>query len=636
MANNLDTPAKRVRSVAEKYPNYIAQMSKNGGEEFHSVSYREFYEQVKTLGTRLSELGIERGEHVGLVSDNRREWILIDLAVLGLGAIDVPRGSDSTEAEIAYILGHADCRTVFAENESQIQKIVNRLNDLPKLERIVSIEPLPDESRKTKVDIVALDTLLEEGKKALESDLEAFDRRVSEGTPDETVTIIYTSGTTGEPKGVMLSNRNYVFQLERVYEHVAIQAGEVFLSVLPSWHSFERAVEYVVLNIGATIAYSKMVGSVLMADIAAVRPQWTAAVPRLWDGVRAAVFRNAASGGPIKEALFRFLVKAGELRATMVTMIRGLMPQFKKRNTLVDAILAAMPLVLLTPLKLLGNVMVFRKIKAKLGGRFIAGISGGGKLPSYVDRFYRAAGITLLEGYGLTETGPILSVRKLKTPVPGTVGPMLRDVEYRVLSNDGNPVPPGEKGVLYVKSEQLMKGYYKRPEATDAVLQDGWLNTGDIVVFTHNGELTIIGRAKETIVLLGGENVEPAPIEDALSRSDYIDQVMVVGQDQKFLGALIVPNREVLEKTAHEMNITFFDYPELLENQEIRTLFYNEIQSAVSAKNGFKAFERVFRFKLIPEPFEAGKEMTHTLKVKRNVVSEKYAAEIADIFRRTD
>ncbi len=632
MSDRLDTLAKRIRSVAENSPNYIAQMSKNGGEEFSSVSYRELYEQVKALGTRLAELGIERGEHVGLISDNRREWIIIDLAIIGLGAVDVPRGSDSTEDELAYILGHADCRTVFVENQAQIDKILKRVDDLPKLERIVSMDPVDTSVKKNNVEIVVLTELLEEAKKSVETAPDLFNNRVEEGTAEETVTIIYTSGTTGEPKGVMLSNRNYVFQLERIYEHVAIKPGDIFLSVLPSWHSFERAVEYVVLNIGATLAYSKMVGTVLMADMAVVRPNWTAAVPRLWEGVRSAVFRNAASGGVIKEALFRFFVWTGELHATMVTMVRGLMPQFKKRNTLVDALLSAIPLVLLTPIKLLGNLIVFRKIKAKLGGRFIAGISGGGKLPTYVDRFYRAAGITLLEGYGLTETAPVLSVRKLKTPVPGTVGPLLRDIEYLVLAEDGTKVRPGQKGVLYVKSDQVMKGYYKRQEATEAVLQDGWLNTGDIVIFTHTGEFTIIGREKETIVLLGGENVEPTPIEDALSQSEYIDQIMVVGQDQKFLGALIVPNREILEKTAEEMNFTYFDYQELLDNQEIQSLIYNEIQSAVSAKNGFKAFERVFRFKLIPEPFEVGEELTHTLKVKRNVVSEKYAPEINEIF----
>jgi long-chain acyl-CoA synthetase len=326
-------------------------------------------------------------------------------------------------------------------------------------------------------------------------------------------------------------------------------------------------------------------------------------------------------------------VGVGEASAVCSNLIKGLAPQFHKRNRVLDIILGIIPFIVLFPFAQLGNVMVFKKIKARLGGRFIAGISGGGALPQYVDRFFQAAGILLLEGYGLTETAPILAVRKQHAPVSNTVGPLLKDIEYMVIDTEGKKVGPGEKGVLYVKSDQVMKGYYKKPEETNAVLQDKWLNTGDIAVFTHQGEFKIIGRTKETIVLMGGENIEPNPIEQMLVQSEYIDQAMVVGQDQKFLGALIVPNMEKIEAVADEMEIQYIISEELLNNPEIQNIINNEIQSRVNPKNGFKSFERIFRFTLIPKQFEAGKELTQTLKIRRNIVTEKYKQEIERLFR---
>lgn len=632
MAGPNDTLAKRLKSVVEKYPQNLAQLSKNESGEFTPTTYQELYDTVKRLSTRLNEMGVERGSHIGIISDNRREWIVADFAVLCLGAVDVPRGSDSTEDEIEYILAHADCKITFAENEKQVNKIISRKKSLPLLKTIISLDTPEKTGKIDGIEVMAFETLVREGEESVKKNPDFFEQEIEKGTPEEVVTLLYTSGTTGEPKGVILTNRNYVFQLERVYEHIEIKAGQIFMSVLPTWHSFERLVEYVVINIGATLAYSKLVGSILMPDMANVRPHWMAAVPRLWEGIRAAVYRNATGEGGIKKALFLFFVSVGELHAKLKTMVRGLIPQFKKRSRILDFLLGIIPLICLTPLKLLGGVLVFGKVKKKLGGRFISAISGGGALPPYVDMFFQAIGITLLEGYGLTESAPVISVRKLRAPVPGTVGPILRDIEARVIGEDMAEVSIGEKGVLHIKSEQIMLGYYKRPEATAEVLKDGWLNTGDIVMMTHNRDLRIIGRAKETIVLMGGENVEPTPIEEKLKQAEGIEQVMIVGQDKKYLAALIVPSQDFLEEFAKEKNLGDIDKQSLLENAEIQDYFRNEIQSLVGAKTGFKAFERISKFKLIADELRAGEEMTHTLKIKRNVVTEKYKREIEAMF----
>jgi len=251
-----------------------------------------------------------------------------------------------------------------------------------------------------------------------------------------------------------------------------------------------------------------------------------------------------------------------------------------------------------------------------------------------VDKFFQAAGILLLEGYGLTETAPVASVRLQRRPVVGTIGPVLQEMEVKLLDPEtGTPVLPGQKGVIHLKGPNVMKGYYKRPETTAEVLSsDGWLNTGDLGMITYKGELRIIGRTKETIVLLGGENVEPVPIEETILESPVIDQVMVVGQDQKFLAALVVPNAEAIEKFAAEEEISWVAREDLLANAQIITYIADEINARINVKHGFRGFERIFRCRLIARHFEAGTELSGTLKMKRDVINKMYRKEIEELF----
>lgn len=635
MVAQRDTLSKRFRDIGRNYKDLAGIHSKDKEGNFQTTSFGEMYELVKTVALGLTSIGVGRGDHIGIISDNRKEWLLTDLAVLGLGAVDVPRGCDSTDTEVSYILRHADCRISFAENKTQVEKILSKIAEIPLLKTLIVYEKDITESyakSHPEVTILSFDDILEAGNKELAKKPEYFDAEVDKGTCDDLVTLIYTSGTTGEPKGVMLSHRNFIFQLERIYEHINVRPGHVFLSVLPVWHSFERAVEYVVLNRAASTAYSKPIGKIMLEDMAKVKPNWMASVPRIWEGIRAAVYKNMSKESSIKRGMFNFFVNVGQMHAQLTNMVRGLLPTFRRRIRFLDILVAIIPFLLLWPLRALGNVLVFKKLKARLGGNFIAGISGGGALPGYVDRFFQAAGILLLEGYGLTETAPILGVRFQKHPVTNTVGPILKDVEYKVLDKDGNPQPPGHKGVLFVKSEQVMRGYYKRPDKTDEVLKDGWLNTGDIVVFTHHREYKIVGRAKETIVLMGGENIEPVPIEEKMQQSEFIDQVMVVGQDQKYLAALIVPNLEKLEETAKARSVEYMDQDELLSHPAIIEIINADIQALINPKNGFKIFERIFKFKILPKAFEVGNEITASLKIKRNVVAEIYKKEIKQLF----
>ncbi|MEN6297077.1 MAG: AMP-binding protein, partial [Rectinema sp.] len=260
-------------------------------------------------------------------------------------------------------------------------------------------------------------------------------------------------------------------------------------------------------------------------------------------------------------------------------------------------------------------------------------ISGGGALPPTVDKFFDALGILILEGYGLTETAPVLGVRLKTHPVTGTVGPIHRGTEIRIVDEHGNVLPAGQKGVIQVRGPQVMLGYYKRPDLTTKILSDdGWLDTGDLGMLTIHGEIKIVGRVKDTIVLRGGENIEPVPIEQRLCESTYIQQAVVLGQDQKYLAALIVPQQETLIQWAEENEIPFNDYTSLLDQPEVKELIDSEINAFVSMKNGFKPFERIFRFALLPTPFESGRELSAKQELKRHAINELYKNQIRLLF----
>jgi long-chain acyl-CoA synthetase len=542
--------------------------------------------------------------------------------------------------EARYILSHADCATALAENEEQLKKILSRKKDLPLLKNIIVIDdefqPGNYPESACGATVVSFREIMDRGAKRLAADAQVFVREMGQGKPDDLATLIYTSGTTGEPKGVMLTHSNFLHNMRTIPRVLDIGPGDIFLSILPVWHSFERIIDNFALSQGTALAYSKPVGKILLADMAAVQPTVMASVPRIWEVVRTAVYRNVNEEGGVKKALFQFFVAVGTARATASALVSGRYPQFTRRFFALDFLLGILPFLLLAPFTALGELLVFKKIKHRLGGRFRFTVSGGGALPVHVDRFFQAVGVLLLEGYGLTETTPVVSVRLQKRPVPGTIGPLLDELEAKLLDPEtGAVVGPGKKGVIHIKGPNVMKGYYKRPDKTSEVLSpDGWLNTGDLGIMTHRGELKIIGRVKETIVLLGGENVEPVPIEDRILESDYIDQVMVVGQDQKFLGALVVANDEAIEKYAEQQEIGWLTTEDLLENPLVQELISDEIQSRVNAKRGFREFERVFRFRLLRKHFERGVELSAKDSVKRHVVNEMYRNEIGALFAK--
>jgi long-chain acyl-CoA synthetase len=622
---------------AATYPSVPAQFSKNEKGEFVPVTYAQLLDEVRIVAAGLAEIGVGRGDHVGLISDNRAEWLATDLAIMGLGAADVPRGCDATEQEIRYILDFSGCRLSALENDRQLKKVLAQRQGLRGLDAVLLFDE-PEAATKAAAKAAGLVVwtyadVRELGRKRAAARPREYDDAATAGGRDELATIIYTSGTTGEPKGVMLSHGNFLHQTERLPSVLHIKPGHAFLSVLPVWHSFERAVQYIILTCGAGIAYSKPVGSIMLADMQAIQPHWFTSVPRIWESIRDGVNRTIKSQSEVKKALFTFFVGVGESYAWFRDHLLGRMPRFAPKVRILEILGALFPFLLFAPLRGLGHLLVYRKIKSKLGNRFIAGISGGGALPASCDRFFSALGILILEGYGLTETSPVVGVRFQDKPVPGTVGRPIEGVEVKVVDELGERVPAGAKGLIMIKGPTVMKGYYRRPELTaKAIDENGWLDTGDLGMLTRNGEVKITGRAKDTIVLLGGENLEPVPIEQRLTESEYIAQAVVLGQDQKYLAALIVPDEAAVTAWARENNVVDIDYESLLQQPEVVELIDYEVSDLVSMKNGFKSFERIFRFALLPKAFEVGKELSAKQEIKRHAIAEIYHKEVKRLF----
>lgn len=630
------TLPKMLKAIYKKYPEIAAQYSKNADNEFEPVAYKDLFNTALNIGGGLLSLGVKRGDHIGIISDNRKEWQQSSMGIMCIGAADVPRGCDATEHDLKFILSTAECKIVFAENSTQIKKILNLKNDLPVLEQLICFEKINDSEKdlaaSLNVKLSLYDEILELGKNFRNENPNKVEDELELGQEEDIACLIFTSGTTGEPKGVMLTHKNFLSQLDDLKIRIFLYPGDKAICVLPVWHAFQRLCEYVVLCQAGAICYSKPVGSVLLPDFQKLNPQLIPAVPRVFESVYEGVFRTMRKTGGIVYALFTFFTNVAILHSKIDRRLFRKTARFKNDHIILSWIGLVLPWLLLYPLKMLGGVLVFKKIRAKLGNAFRVGISGGGAYPPQIDEFFWAIGVNIVEGYGLTETAPVVSVRPTKKPVFGTVGKPLNGVDIRIVDENGEILPPGKKGVIQVRGPIVMKGYYKRDDLTAKVMHDGWFDTGDIGVLTLDGELVLRGRMKDTIVLRGGENIEPLAIEMRLNESRFINQSVVVGQDQRYLGALIVPNQDEVISYAEENNIAFSNYADLLKKQEIQKMFNAEVQSIISSKNGFKMFERISKFALIENPFVVGETLSAKQEIMRHKIADKYEKEIKNLF----
>ena len=624
------------RLAGEVYGNFPAQAHRGKNADFQTRSYRELYDTACALGTALIGLGLQARQQVAIVSDNRPEWMLCDAAVLLCGGADVPRAADTTEQEMAFIVAHSDAVLLVAENKSVLQRVLAVRAALPKVKNIVLLEGEPPEGS----GVHKLSDLLERGRHLRATGDRVIEERLAGIKGDDLFTIIYTSGTTGEPKGVMLTHDNMLSQAR--YLPFDLTPGDRILSILPVWHSYERVFEMVTVSHGSCTYYTSL--RAVGEDLRKARPTWMASAPRLWEGLYHRILQNVAQAPPLRRALFRAAYHCSREYQSAWFFLTGRLLDLHGRSMSQSLGLAASSLVKLLlyalPHKIL-DVLVLRKLRGVVGGEFRGTVSGGGALPPHIDEFFNFIGIPVLEGYGMTETSPVLAVRTWRQLVIGTVGPFWPHTEIRIVDPaDGTVIYPsgvsgqggrGRKGEIHAKGPQVMKGYYKNPEATAKVLKDGWMNTGDIGMVTFNDCLKILGRSKETIVLLSGENVEPVPIEAKLLESRFIEQCMVVGQDEKNLGALIVPSVEALKAQGFAVD----DLTAAGRDPRIAEAINAEVRRLVSREQGFKPFEFVPAWRFVPKPFEVGDELTATFKPKRHVITEKYSELVDEMYQQT-
>ncbi len=621
--------------AADRFGDLPAFARKDASGKFLPVSFRELYETGLDLATALISLGVRSRDHVGLISDNRLEWIICDYGILLAGAADVPRGTDITDEELVYILTHADVRVVFVENLTTLEKVQRCHHRLKKLEKIILMSAGGEPPR----GILRLEDLIREGAAVRKTgDRSAVERSLTV-QPEDLFTIIYTSGTTGTPKGVQLTHANMCSQIENL--PFDIQPGDRTLSILPIWHSYERIFEMVAVAMGACTYYTSLRS--IGEDLKVVRPTLMASAPRLWESLYQKILSNVKSSSAARRMLFhaayacaRNVHRAERFFLGQELDMHGRGPVEKIRLSVTRALGWMISVV---PYRILDRV-VLSNVRGIVGGRFRGTISGGGALQPHVDEFFNFIGIPVLEGYGLTETSPVLAVRTWDNLVIGTVGHPYPGTEVRIVDlHTGDILYPnawkrrhgrGLRGEIHVRGPQVMQGYYKDPEGTDRVLRDGWLNTGDIGMITFNNCLKILGRSKDTIVLLSGENVEPLPIEAKLVSSPLIEQCMVVGQDEKTLGALIVP----AVNGFREAGLKAAGIEEILPREDAHRLMDAEIRRLISAEAGFKPFERIAVWRFVPRSFEVGDELTNTFKLKRHVITERYAGTIEEMFER--
>lgn len=565
------------------------------------------------------------------------------MALLSLGAIDVPRGTDSMSSEIRFIIEFAECKYGIFANIRQLKKVLENLSSVPLFKTAILFDSPSKQEHDTVtaqgITLFSFTEIMTQGKKIGLQNAFLIEQEMEQTETHAVATIIFTSGTTGVPKGVMLTHRNYIAQLEVVHHVLTVKEGDMWLSVLPVWHSFERVMQYIALTLKSGIAYSKPIASVMMPDFLSIRPQWMCAVPRLWESLAQGIYRTMRKKGGLSLSVFLFFIAIGKRYTWAKEYITGKVPRFRRRLRIIDFLLGIIPAIILFPLYMLGEILVYKKIREQLGGQITAVISGGGALQDETDAFYRAINLKLLEGYGITEAGPILSVRDCKNPRPNCVGVIYPSSSIKIVKEENGialndtPLKPGKQGLIYARGEQIMKGYYKQAELTKATIDSyGWLNTGDLGMLTYDNEIKITGRAKDTIVLSGGENIEPLVIENALCGSKYIETAMVVGQDKRYLAALIIPLQSEITTFAHINHIKYIHYSELLEDDIIQELMSEEIKKRVNSTTGFRLCERIVRFTLLPKSFTIGKELSAKQELVRHKINAIYSTEIEQLF----
>jgi long-chain acyl-CoA synthetase len=581
-------------AAVEKYAKPDALQYKSGGV-FKPISHREMAERVRHIARGLRLSGVQRGDRVGILSENRPEWAIADYACLTAGLTDVPLYPTLPPDQIAYILRDAGAVAIFVSNAEQAAKVAAVRGELPALRSVISFD---EKAESADLSFTRLEASGAEGESA--EDVAAYRRDADAVQPGDLATLIYTSGTTGAPKGVMLTHDNIHSNVAGTRDRIPFEGRDVSLSFLPLSHIFQRMGDYMMFATGTSIAYAENFDSVPV-NLQEVRPTIVLSVPRLYEKMYARVLQNAVSSGALKRRIFFWARKVADRRADL--MLAGRQPgRILERQYAV------------------AQKLVFSKLKERTGGRLRYFVSGGAPLAPEINKFFYSAGLTILEGYGLTETSPVISVNTPEAFRIGTVGKPIPGVEVMIAAD----------GEILTRGPLVMKGYYNNPVATaEAIDSEGWFHTGDIGEL-RDGFLAITDRKKDIIVTAGGKNIAPQPIENRVKTNKFVSQAVMIGDKRKFPSLLIVPNFEQLEAWAKRDNLLWTDRSQLIAMPTVKAKMNEEVMSELE---GLAHYEAPKKIALLEHDFsiENG-EMTPTQKVKRRVVDQHYKPLIDSLY----
>jgi long-chain acyl-CoA synthetase len=557
--------------------------------EYQPISSRTVGERVRRVALGLQELGVRAGDRVAISSENRPEWAIADYACLTASLTDVPLYPNLPPDQAAYIVNDAGAVAIFVSDAEQAAKIAQVRQKCPSLRHVITFAPsLHDGADLTLADVEARGAAVDD-----EARRAQYREHALTVKPDDLATLIYTSGTTGEPKGVMLTHDNLYSNVMASAIQIPFEGRDVCLSFLPLSHIFERmAGHYLMLHVGCSIAYAESIDTVPI-DMQTVRPTIVLSVPRLYEKMYARVLENALSGGAIKKRIF-FWARAVAERWADVTLAGGT------------------PRGLLATQYAIAQKLVFSKLQQRTGGRLRYFVSGGAPLAPEINKFFFAAGLVILEGYGLTETSPLISVNTPAKFRIGSVGTLAPGVEVTIAAD----------GEILTRGPHVMKGYYNKPDATrDAIDTDGWFHTGDIGEL-RDGFLAITDRKKDIIVTAGGKKIAPQPIENTIKTNKYVSQAVVIGDKRKFPVVLVVPNWDQLERWAKIKNLLWTDRSQLLAMPIVHAKIEKEVFGKLT---GLARFETPKKVALLEHDFSIERgELTPTLKVKRRVIDKTY------------
>jgi len=567
--------------------------------KFIDINYEEVRIITENLAHGLASLGVKRESKVAIISENRPEWYYSDLAILSLGGVDVPLYPISTSDSIEFMLNNSESVGIIVSTQFQLNKVLKIKSKCKQLKFIINMS---NDDTEGEVDVYTFDQALERGKIFKQEHTNHFQTQIALSKEDDLCTLIYTSGTTGEPKGVMLTHKNILSNVKAACEVVNVTDKDTFLSFLPLSHIFERmAGYYLAFACGSTVAFAEGIEKIAV-NMGEIKPTVMTGVPRLFERMYNKIRRNVENQPEKKQKIFNWGISIGQEYAELKRSEENIPISLKAKHKVADK-------------------LVFSKLRNVTGGNLRFFISGGAALARELGVFFEAVGILVLEGYGLTESSPVIAVNRENDYKFGSVGKPIPGVEVKIAKD----------GEILAHGPNIMHGYYKKKKETNEVLRDGWLHTGDIGVFDAEGFLIITDRKKSLFKTSGGKYIAPTPIENLFLGSKYIDQFIIIGDKRMFISALIVPDFEALKEYADANRISYNSNEDLISLKQIDEMMQKEFSQF---QKKLASYEKVRKFTLLQKPFtiEAG-EMTPSLKLKRNIIEDRYSDLIEDMYK---